>query len=99
MNKTTMAILLIVSAFAWQSIAQAASISSRVRALESKVAKHDRAIKAESSARQKQSKEVKESLAQVEELQHRVNYLIRQQKKNKTKKPVKGKDPTIYSFP
>lgn len=65
----------------WYSVASAASISTRVRVLETKVAKQDRVIKQQSVSQNKSLNEMTEGLKQVEDLKKQVELLVRQQSK------------------
>lgn len=72
--------------FGLQEIAYAASISTRVRILESKVAKQDRVMKSLQSNYQSQAKEVKSELSKIRALENKVDQLIKAQEgKNKRK--------------
>jgi len=72
----------------------AASISTRVRVLESKVAKQDRVVKSLKSDYQAQSSLVKNELSKVHALEAKLDQLLKQQKGNKQEKTDKR-----YAFP
>ncbi len=68
---------LFLALFVWQGIADAASISTRVRIIESKVAKQDRIIKRSENLRQAQDAKIDKSLAQVKVLEKKVDKLLK----------------------
>lgn len=85
-----------VGTFTLQGIAEAASISTRVRVLESKVAKQDRHIK-QSLKNQKMSEvKMKSSLAKMQALEKKMKKMLEQQKQDKKKGPLTDKR---YAFP
>ena len=60
---------LLIGLFIWQGVAEAASISTRVRILESKISKQDKKISQSMSVRSLQSAKVDKSLAKVKALE------------------------------
>lgn len=68
----------VIGLFAWSELIHAASISTRVRVLEGKVAKFDNQIRAESSARKAYEHKLDEKLGSVEQLQRQVDKLSKQ---------------------
>ncbi len=74
---------LVLGLFVWQGIADAASISTRVRVLESKVAKQDKVIKNSLKSLQSREAKVEESLAKIKELEKKVNSLLPKKGKNR----------------
>lgn len=78
--KQVSAVVLIVLMF-WYSVASAASISTRVRVLETKVAKQDNVIKQQSVSQKKSLNDMTDGLKQVEDLKLQVELLVRQQSK------------------
>lgn len=68
---------LFLSLFVWQGVADAASISTRVRVLESKVAKQDRSIKQSETLRQAQDSKIDKSLAKVKVVEKKVDKLLK----------------------
>lgn len=86
---------LVLTLFVWQGIAEAASMSTRVRILESKVAKQDRIIKQSSKLQKMQSSKVNDSLAQIKTLEKKVDKLLKSSEVAK-KTPVSDKR---YAFP
>jgi len=83
--------------FTFQTIAEAASISTRVRILEGKVYKQSKLIKQQARQNRSYSKELKNGLKDIEQLKLEVKDFIRQQEANKKKKKT-FKDHR-YSFP
>ena len=59
-------VTMVLSLFMWQSVADAASISTRVRILESKVAKHDRREKATEKSQKESAMKVDKSMAKIQ---------------------------------
>ena len=89
-------IISIIAVFTWQSVAYAASISTRVRILESKVAKHDKAMKDAIQSQNKSEIYVNKSLKKVQALEKKMDKLI--EEKSKNKRAQQGYDKR-YAFP
>ncbi len=70
-------ILLFLSLFVWQGVANAASISTRVRVLESKISKQDGKIKQSETLRQAQDSKIDKSLAKVKVIEKKVDKLLK----------------------
>ncbi len=70
-------ISLFLSLFVWQGVADAASISTRVRVLESKVAKQDNKIKQSEYWRQAQDSKIDKSLTKVKVIEKKVDKLLK----------------------
>lgn len=70
-------ISLFLSLFIWQGVADAASISTRVRVLESKIAKQDYKIKQSETLRQAQDSKIDKSLAKVKGIEKKVDKLLK----------------------
>jgi uncharacterized coiled-coil protein SlyX len=68
---------LFLSLFVWQGVSDAASISTRVRVLESKIAKQDRNIKQSETLRQAQDSKIDKSLAKVKVVEKKVDKLLK----------------------
>ncbi|MGM0541753.1 MAG: hypothetical protein ACQEQR_04890 [Pseudomonadota bacterium] len=68
---------LFLTLFIWQGVVDAASISTRVRVLESKVVKQDRKIRQSESVRQAQDSKIDKSLAKVKGIEKKVNKLLK----------------------
>ncbi|WP_019556756.1 hypothetical protein [Thiomicrorhabdus arctica] len=68
---------LFLSLFVWQGVADAASISTRVRVLESKVAKQDSKIKQSEYLRRAQDSKIDKSLAKVKVIEKKVDKLLK----------------------
>ncbi len=94
--KKSLIIGVFINIFILQGIAEAASISTRVRILESKVYKQNKKIKQHSSSQRKLAKRVEKRLQEIDVLKVKVNKLIKKSKgkDNKLKEPSEG-----YSFP
>lgn len=87
----------VLGLFVWQGVADAASISTRVRVLENKVAKQDRQIKQTLRQAQGLSKEhVDKTLAQVKALEKKVDVLLKNSEDAKRKASSSDKR---YAFP
>lgn len=86
---------LILGLFIWQGVADAASISTRVRVLESKVAKQNKVIKNSLKSLQSREAKVEKGLIKIKELEKKVDSLL----------PKKGKKSRLeradkrYAFP
>ena len=86
---------LILGLFVWQGVADAASISTRVRILEGKVAKQDRVLKNSLKSIQSRDTKVEQSLAKVNNLEKKVEKLL---KGEGAKKRLERADKR-YAFP
>ena len=95
MTKYKVMIPLILGLFVWQGVADAASISTRVRILEGKVAKQDRVIKNSLKSIQSRDTKVEQSLAKVNNLEKKVEKLL---KGEGAKKRLERADKR-YAFP
>ncbi len=94
MTKYKIMIPLVLGLFIWQGIADAASISTRVRILEGKVAKQDRVIK--NSLKSLSAREAKgeQALAKVNALEKKVEKLLKGGDKKRLERADKR-----YTFP
>lgn len=96
MNLKAILFLSFIGAFTLQGIAEAASISTRVRVLESKVAKHDRQMKSAIQSQQSGQAEMQRSLAQMRALEKKMKTMLEEQKTNKKQDDLIDKR---YAFP
>lgn len=96
MKLRSILIVTFVGAFTFQGIAEAASMSTRVRVLESKVAKQDRNIKQSLKTQKVNEAKIKSSLAKMQALEKKVKKMLDQQKLDKKKGPITDKR---YAFP
>jgi len=87
---------LIIGLFVWQGIAEAASISTRVRVLESKLVKQDKLIKNSLKSQKSRDSKVDASLAKVVALEKKMDKLLKAS--DKKKKHLERADKR-YSFP
>jgi len=71
---------LVLSMFVWQGLADAASISTRVRILESKVAKQDKVIKDSAQSQQDSAVKVDRSLAKIQALEKKLSKFMDDEK-------------------
>ena len=95
MGRRTVGLSLFIVLFAWMGIAEAASISTRVRILESKVSKFDKKAATESSARKAFEAKVDGKLSSVDDLQLQVEKIVKQMDQKK-----KGQlEDKRYAFP
>lgn len=97
MKKITLVVSVMVAMFTFQTIAEAASISTRVRILEGKVYKQSKLIKQQARQNRSYSQDLKNGLKDIEQLKLEVKNFMRQQETNK-KKQKTSKD-NRYSFP
>ncbi|WP_321324355.1 hypothetical protein [Thiomicrorhabdus sp.] len=70
---------LLLSLFMWQSVADAASISTRVRILESKVAKQNKVIKDSAESQKDNALKVDRGLAKIQALEKKLSGLLKDQ--------------------
>ena len=101
MKKIQLRSWFLISLLLWYPVADAASISTRVRILENKVAKQDNIIKQQSSAQKKSMTEMSDGLKQVEELKQQVELLVKQQAKQMkaAKNPEAPPTDKRYAYP
>jgi len=85
----------VISLFVWQSVADAASISTRVRILESKVAKQDKQIRSSTKSQQESLAKVDKSLTKMKALEKKIDNILKKEKKAKAA-PTTDKR---YAFP
>ncbi len=83
MTEYKVIIPLVLGMFVWQGIAEAASISTRVRVLEAKVAKQERVIKNSLNSVTSRNDKAEKSLAKVNALEKKVDKLLKEQKGKK----------------
>lgn len=100
MKKIHLAIIALIVVFGFQSVAYSASISTRVRILEGKVAKQAKLIKKQKAANIKSEKDLKTGLKDVQELKTQVEAFMKKQlakerQKNKKKNSVDKR----YAYP
>lgn len=94
MKKLTLAVFVLIGLFTLQGVAEAASISTRVRILESKVNKQNKLIKKQTQETKKQNAKLDKGLRDVNELKAQVEKFMRDaEKKDKTKEDKR------YAFP
>lgn len=97
MKKITFMVSIMLMLFTFQTIAEAASISTRVRILEGKVYKQSKLIKQQARQNKSYSQELKSGLKDIEQLKLEVkNFMRKQQATQKKQKTSKDKR---YSFP
>jgi len=89
-------IVFFASVFVFQGIAEAASISSRVRILESKVYKQDKKIKQQSRQQKQLKNKVDDGLQEIKDIKFQVTNFM---KNSETKKKKLLKSDRGYSFP
>ncbi|MEA3405594.1 MAG: hypothetical protein U9R28_07640 [Pseudomonadota bacterium] len=95
MRRQTIGLSLFIVLFAWMGVAEAASISTRVRILESKVSKFDKKAATESTARKAFETKVNKKLTSVDDLQKQVEKIVKQMEKKKKGQLVDKR----YAFP
>ncbi|MDX1351436.1 MAG: hypothetical protein R3254_00390 [Thiomicrorhabdus sp.] len=76
-------VVMTLSLFMWQSVADAASISTRVRILESKVAKHEKTMKASQQSQQESAQKVDKGLAKIQALEKKISKLLKDEESGK----------------
>jgi len=85
-----------ISVFIWQGVADAASISTRVRVLESKVAKHGKQFKESIKSQQASEAKMEKSLAKMKALEKKMQKLLNDETEKKKKGELTDKR---YAFP
>ena len=95
MKRRTIGLSLLIVLFTWVGIAEAASISTRVRILEGKVSKFDSKTVTERKARQALEAKVDEKFSSVDDLKLQVEKIVKQMDQKK-KGPLEDKR---YAFP
>ena len=96
MNLKPVLFISFITVFTWQGIAEAASISTRVRVLESKVAKHDKQLKNSVRASKESEAQMERSLAKMKALEKKMKKMLEEQSAQKQKKEISDKR---YAFP
>ena len=96
MTKYRIIIPVVLGLFIWQGVADAASISTRVRILESKIAKQDRKIKQSLSVRTLSDSKIEKGLKKVNRLEKKMNRFI---KESQDAKKRRGRTDKRYAFP
>ncbi|MDX1796484.1 MAG: hypothetical protein R3219_07145 [Hydrogenovibrio sp.] len=94
MNKLTLMIGLLIGLLAFQTIAEAASISTRVRILESKVYKQGKQIDRQIRENKYQNAKLDKGLAEIKTLKGQVEEFMRDAKKKE-----EHEADNRYSFP
>jgi len=95
MKRYKIMVPLILGLFIWQGIADAASISTRVRVLEGKVAKQNKMIKNSLKSLQSRETKIEKNLIKIKELESKVDrVLYKKGKKNRLERADKR-----YAFP
>lgn len=82
--------------FVWQGIADAASISTRVRVLESKVSKHEKKLRSSVKSMQEADAKMAKSLSKMKALEKKMVKMLKEEKAKKNREPVTDKR---YAFP
>jgi Trp operon repressor len=90
-----MLVALFLTLFVWQGVADAASISTRVRIIEGKLANQNSKIRQSETLRQAQDSKIDRSLAKVKALDSRVDKLLEEGLVN----DKFGRDDKRYAFP
>ena len=85
----------VLSLFVWQGVADAASISTRVRILESKVAKQHKQIKSSVESQKSSAAKVDRSLAKMQALEKKLAKLLKDEKKGASAERTDKR----YAFP
>ncbi|MDG4812919.1 hypothetical protein P8629_07850 [Hydrogenovibrio sp. 3SP14C1] len=98
MKKITFLVSIMLMLFTFQTIAEAASISTRVRILEGKVYKQSKLIKQQARQNRSNSQELKNGLKDIEQLKLEVKNFMSEQEAATQKKQKTSKDKR-YSFP
>lgn len=83
--------------FTWQGIADAASISTRVRILESKVAKHDKQLKESKKVQKQGEANMEKSLAKMKALEKKMRKML--EEGNSKKQQQHERTDKRYAYP
>lgn len=94
MNGKGIVILMLIGFFGLASVAEAASISTRVRILESKVSKQNKVLRNHARESQQQNAKLDQGLKEVRELKVQVEKFMKEAEKKK-----KGQDDKRYAYP
>ncbi len=95
MRRRTLGVSLFIVLFTLMGIAEAASISTRVRILESKVSKFDKKAARESSARKAFEQKMNKKMDSIDSLQKQVDKILKQMDQEKKGQLVDKR----YAFP
>ncbi len=96
MNKLSIIISIFICLFVLEGVAEAASVSTRVRILESKSYKHSKQIKQQVRDQKKLVVRVDKGLQEIEDVKLQVERFI---SKAETKKKQQGRMSPGYSYP
>ncbi len=96
MNKLSIIISIFICLFVLEGVAEAASVSTRVRILESKSYKHSKQIKQQVRDQKKLVVRVDKGLQEIEDVKLQVERFI---SKAETKKKKQGRMSPGYSYP
>ncbi|KUJ75512.1 hypothetical protein AVO42_09340 [Thiomicrospira sp. XS5] len=99
MNRTAILASAVVMFLTFQSIAEAASISTRVRILESKVYKQGKLIKQQAKKDHAYTSDLKQGLKEIELLRIELQKFMREKETSKKKPSYDGDLDRAYSFP
>jgi len=99
MKKIHIAIIALIAVFGLQSVAYSASISTRVRILEGKVAKQAKLIKKQTVTNRRSQADLKTGIKEVQDLKKQLELFMKQQAANEHKKRAKGLVDKRYSYP
>lgn len=94
MKKLSLFVFLLIGLFTLQSVAEAASISTRVRILESKMYKQGKLIKKQTQETQRQNVKLDKGLKEIQELKAQVETFMKEAEKKK-----KNKQDKRYAYP
>ncbi len=99
MNRTAILASVVVMFLTFQSIAEAASISTRVRILESKVYKQGKLIQQQAKKDRAYTSDLKQGLKEIELLRVELQKFMRQKETSEKKPSYDGDLDRAYSFP
>ncbi|KUJ71595.1 DUF1328 family protein [Thiomicrospira sp. WB1] len=98
MKKKTLVVAIVAAMFGFQSIAQAASISTRVRILESKVQKHAQLMERHQKQNQQYQQQMQRGLSEMRALKQEIQAKL-EKSEDPRQRLQRGNAPLRYTYP
>ncbi|MDR9499339.1 MAG: hypothetical protein RI556_09205 [Hydrogenovibrio sp.] len=98
MKKKTLVVAIVSAMFGFQSIAEAASISTRVRILESKVQKHAQLLERQQKQNQQYQQQMQQGLNEMRALKKEMQAKL-EEEPDASKRLHTGNAPLRYTYP
>lgn len=101
MKKRTITTLVLAALILFEGVAAAASISTRVRILEGKIAKQERTVKQVAQSSEEQQQRFSQEMNKVHQLERKVKILDKKltDQFEEKEKAIKGQEDKRYAYP